>query len=103
MIKQDVQKCVDALQDFVDKEIGESVNLFSCKSRANNELLLNIDEKFQLKDKDELHQLGEQKIENQNKLQEIRNKVEYYEKLLTELEEAQKELEVRYKLVSKSK
>ncbi|KAL3230603.1 Biogenesis of lysosome-related organelles complex 1 subunit BLI1 [Nakaseomyces bracarensis] len=103
MLQQDIEKSVAVLQDIVDSEVGDSVKIFDSRAKSNNSWLKDLDSKFGLKEADELGYLETVKIENFEKLDEIRQKIDYYEGLLNELEEAQKELEVKSKVISKKK
>lgn len=103
MLQQDIGKAVDAIQEVVDTKVQDSIEVFNNRSNGNNTWLKDLDEKFDLKEADELQYLESVKIENFEKLGEIRQKVEYYEGLLTELEEAQKELEIKSKVLNKKK
>lgn len=101
MLQQNIERSVDALQEIVDSEVGSSVAIFNNRAKGNNTWLKDFDTKFDLKEPDELHYLESVRVENFEKLGEIRQKVEYYEGLLSELEEAQKELEIKSKVMSK--
>lgn len=95
---QDVEKCVDLLQEAVDLEAAKAVSVFSEKTCENERWLEELKRKFKLKDDDELDQIKILKSQQLEKIDAIESKIDYYEKLCDEIEEFQAELEVKTKL-----
>ncbi|AQZ15331.1 BLI1 (YKL061W) [Zygosaccharomyces parabailii] len=97
-LHQDVEHCVEALQDYLNTELAKAVSVFSKKADENETWLEEIRAKFQLKDEDELQTIKTLREQSLTRLEVLENKVDYYEKLCDELEEFQNELEVKTKL-----
>lgn len=95
---QDIERCVDLLQEAVDLETAKAVSVFSEKTSDNERWLEELKQKFQLKDDEELDQIRSLKSQQLDKIDVVESKIEYYEKLCDELEEFQAELEVKTKL-----
>lgn len=95
---QDIEKCVDLLQEAVDIETKKAVSVFTERTCDNERWLDEVKRKYKLKDDDELEQIQFLKAQQSDKLSAIETKIEYFEKLCDELEEFQAELEVKTKL-----
>lgn len=101
LLRQDIERCVDILQNIIDTEATRSISIFSNKTTENAQWLEEIKQKFVLRDGKELEKFQELKDEQMNKLTELEGKVDYYERLCDELEEFQNELEIKTKLEQK--
>ncbi|QLG74463.1 hypothetical protein HG535_0G03460 [Zygotorulaspora mrakii] len=100
-LRQDIEHCVDILQDVIDTESTKSISIFSKKTNENERWLEQLKPSFQLKNDQDLQKFQELKNAQTKKLNDIEQKIDYYERLFAELEEIQNELEVKAKLEKK--
>lgn len=97
-LNQDIERCINMLQEIVDTETSKSISIFGNKTTENERWLEEITDKFKLKDDSELQEIYELRGKHLNDLNAIEEKIEYYEKLCDEIEEFQNEMEVKKKL-----
>ncbi|QLQ80176.1 hypothetical protein HG537_0D01770 [Torulaspora globosa] len=95
---QDIERCVDLLQEAVDLETAKAVSLFGEKTFDNERWLEELKQRFQLRSDEELEQIRSLKTQQANMIDTVESRIEYFEKLCDELEEFQSELEVKTKL-----
>ncbi|CAR30947.1 hypothetical protein ZYGR_0P02510 [Zygosaccharomyces rouxii] len=97
-LNQDVERCINVLQDFLDTGSAKAISVFSNKTSENEDWLEEIRVKYRIKDNDELQAIKMLKQKRLDQLEALESKVDYYEKLCDELEEFQDEMEVKAKL-----
>lgn len=97
-LNQDVDHCVDVVQDYLNTELAKAISVFSKKASDNEAWLEEVRAKYQIKDDEELQMIEALKVKSLSRLDELEKKVEYYERLCDELEEFQNELEIKTKL-----
>lgn len=98
ILHQDIERCVEILQESVDAEAAKAISVFSKKTSDNEEWLKDLKTKFKLKDEVELERLLSLKNKQLDQIEGIEKKIDYYERLCDELEEFQDEIEVKMKL-----
>lgn len=98
LLHQDIERCVDILQETVDSETAKAISVFSKKTSDNEEWLKDLKGRFKLKEEGELERLLSLKEKQQEQIEEVEKKIDYWEKLCDELEEFQAEIEVKTKL-----
>lgn len=97
-LNQDVERCVNVLQDYLDTESAKAISLFSKKTSENEGWLEEIRAKYHIKGDNELQVLEHLRQQRLDQLEALEKKMDYYEKLCDELEEFQDEMEVKAKL-----
>lgn len=97
-LNQDVERCINVLQDYLDTGSAKAISVFTNKTSENEDWLEEIRIKYQIKNDDALQTIKMLKQERLDQLKMLEDKVDYYEKLCDELEEFQDEMEVKAKL-----
>lgn len=97
-LHQDIERCVQILQETVDAETAKAISVFSKKTSDNEEWFKELKKRFKLKEDAELEQVLSLKDKQLEEMEAIEKRIDFYERLCDELEEFQDEIEVKTKL-----
>lgn len=100
-LQQDIESCVNSTQESIDINSAKAISNFTKKTRRNKTILDDISKAYILKDETELSRVEELTREHISKIDALESRIQHLEKLCDELEEFEKEVEVKHKLQNK--
>lgn len=96
-LQKDIENCIQVLQEGIDTEAAESISIFSNKTSSNQKWTEKLSNEYKLKLEEELQEFEAMKKTYLDKVSVFEAKIENLERLCSEMEELNKELEVKTK------
>ncbi|CCE64752.1 hypothetical protein TPHA_0I02490 [Tetrapisispora phaffii CBS 4417] len=101
VVYQSIEGLVDKTQEFIDTELAKAISFFSSKSEDNKKWLNEISSTYKLENEGTMKDFEELKKAHIKKVDELEQKVVYFEDLYKEINELVEELAVKTKIQKK--
>lgn len=100
VLKQEIERCVEHVQEIVDLESAKAISEFQSKADENYQWLEELKTRYSMRNDNE-NDIRQLRSRHKEKIDALEEDVNYFEKLLDEMEEFVTELDVKRKLANK--